>query len=112
MNSENQKLNLKLEDFNNLKDENIALNESIENLKSLKEENLELKIKLQTIENLNENKDSTEEKDKLISQLQEEYINLSKKYDDIQEELYSTRYDKISNEYTIKRLKNFILNQN
>lgn len=49
-------------------------------------------------------------KDDIIYNLQEEYIDLTKRYEELQKELSLLKNDQLSNEYLIRRLKKFILN--
>lgn len=97
-----------LEGMSSINDENNNLNEDYDDL--VKENKL-LKEKLASFENEKSSSFSNDHKDEFIFKLQEEYIDLSKKYENLQMELISLKSDQINNEYTIKRLKNFILNQ-
>ncbi len=90
----------------NLNQENTSLKEDYDNL--VKENNL-LKEKLAKYEG--QSHFSNDYKDDSIFKLQEEYIDLTKRYEELQMELFSVKSDQINNEYIIKRLKNFILNQ-
>lgn len=112
--------NLKFNDkINNLESENVNLKDNCINLENdnqiLKDKNHSLqlvntslneKLDIKNFENSRFN-----DREDVILELQNEYINLLKKYEYVRDELYSSRCNEISNEYVIKRLKHFILTE-
>lgn len=105
--------------YENLQDENNKLKEriasfeiqSIENQEedTVESNNLE-ETQNQEMDNNGSSDFKNDYKDDIIFNLQEEYIDLTKRYEELQRELFLLKNDQVSNEYLIKRLKNFILN--